>query len=312
EFWIDKVDPLPPPEPVGRGHIRTNSVLRSGKPLVLTKELEARLCAQGAITKTGSAAASWLGVPLRTPTRTIGVLAVQHYEKENAYSERDLEFLSSVADQIALAIERKQSEKALRDAEEKYRSIFEHSNDGIFQNTSEGRFLSANPALARMLGFDSPEELIRERGDIERQGYANPVMRDKFKQALEENGFITNFEYEVYRKDGAKIWVAESARIVRDAHGRALYYEGSVQNITERKRAETERQRLQQSQEAILNSIGRGVHGIDETGHIIFENPAAAKLLGCEASELIGRPAHATMHHSHADGGVYRSEEHTS
>jgi PAS domain S-box-containing protein len=205
--------------------------------------------------------------------------------------------------------ERKAAEKSLWEAEEKYRSIFENSNDGIFQNTPAGHFISANPAMARMLGFDSPEELIRARNDIERQGYVDPALRDKFKQALEEKGSISNFEYEVYRKDGAKIWVAESARIVRDAEGRILYYEGSVQNITERKRAETERQRLQQSQEAILNSIGRGVHGIDETGHIIFENPAAAKLLGREASELIGRPAHATMHHSHADGGVYPVEE---
>jgi PAS domain S-box-containing protein len=152
-------------------------------------------------------------------------------------------------DLLAEITERKQSEKALCEAEEKYRSIFEHSNDGIFQNTSEGRFLSANPALARMLGFDSPEELIRERGDIERQGYANPVMRDKFKQALEENGFISNFEYEVYRKDGAKIWVAESARIVRDADGRVLYYEGSVQNITERKKAETELRQAKETAE---------------------------------------------------------------
>jgi two-component system, sensor histidine kinase and response regulator len=146
--------------------------------------------------------------------------------------------------------ERKAADKALQEAEEKYRSIFEHSNDGIFQNTPDGRFLSANPALAQMLGFDSPAELIRERGDIERQGYANPVMRDKFKQALEENGSITNFEYEVYRKDGARIWVAESARIVRDAGGRALYYEGSVQNITERKRAEVELRLAKEAAEA--------------------------------------------------------------
>jgi PAS domain S-box-containing protein len=88
-----------------------------------------------------------------------------------------------------------------------------------------------------MLGFDSPEELIRERGDIERQGYADPIMRDKFRKALEENGFITNFEYEVYRKDGTRIWVAESARIVRGADGR-FFITGSVRDITERKRAE--------------------------------------------------------------------------
>jgi two-component system sensor histidine kinase/response regulator len=212
-------------------------------------------------------------------------------------------------DLLAEITERKQSEKALSEAEEKYRSIFENSNDGIFQNTPAGHFISANPAMARMLGFDSPEELIGARNDIERQGYVDPALRDKFKQALEENGFVTGFEYEVYRKDGAKIWVSEHSRIVRDAGGRALYYEGSVQEITERKRAETERQRLQQSQEAILNSIGRGVHGIDKTGHIIFENPAGARLLGREASELIGRPAHATMHHSRADGSVYPVEE---
>ena len=137
------------------------------------------------------------------------------------------------------------AEKALQEAEEKYRSIFEHSNDGIFQNTPEGRHLSVNPALARMLGFDSPEELIRGRDDIGRQAYADPAMREKFKQALEENGSITGFEYEVYRKDGAKIWVSESARIVRDGEGRALYYEGSVQDITERRRAEAELTRSQ-------------------------------------------------------------------
>lgn len=147
--------------------------------------------------------------------------------------------------------ERKASEKALQEAEEKYRSIFEHSSDGIFQNTAEGRFLSANPALARMLGFDSPEELIRGRGDIERQGYVDPAMRDKFKQELERNGFITGFEYEVYRKDGAKIWVAENSRIVRDAEGRILYYEGSVQDISERKRGEAERE--------VISDIVRGV-----------------------------------------------------
>ena len=153
--------------------------------------------------------------------------------------------------------ERKAADKALQETEEKYRSIFEHSNDGIFQNTPEGRFLSANPALARMLGFDSPEELIRERGDIERQGYADPVMRAKFKQALEENGFITGFEYEVYRKDGARIWVAENSRIVRDAEGRALYYEGSVQDITERKRAEAERQVISEIVQGVIDDQPR-------------------------------------------------------
>ena len=247
ESWADKFDPIPPPQPVGQGHTRTSYVLRTGQPLLLTQELKSRLFEQGAFKQSGSDSPSWLGVPLRTPSSTIGVLAVQHYEKEGAYSQRDVEFLSTVGDQIALAIERKQSEKALRDAEEKYRSIFEQSSEGIFQNTPDGRYLSANPALARMLGFNSPEELISGRKDIERQGYVDPRLRDKFKETLEKNGFVIGFEYEVYRKDGTKIWVAENSRIVRDAEGRALYYEGSVQEITERKRAE---EKLVQAKEA--------------------------------------------------------------
>jgi PAS domain S-box-containing protein len=180
-------------------------------------------------------------------------------------------------DNLSLQIEvteRKAAEKALQEAEEKYRSIFEHSNDGIFQNTPEGRHLSVNPALARMLGFDSPEELIRGRDDIGRQAYVDPAMREKFKQALEENGSITGFEYEVYRKDGAKIWVSESARIVRDEDGRALYYEGSVQDITQRKRAEADVLESKRFLQSTLDALSSHIAILDENGTIIEVNNA--------------------------------------
>ena len=135
---------------------------------------------------------------------------------------------------------RQRAEGALKEAEKKYRSIFENAVEGIFQNTPAGHFISANPAMARMLGFDSTEELIHTRNDIEHQGYAEPALHNTFKQMLEENGVVTGFEYEVCRKDGTRIWVAGNSRIVRDAEGRPLYYEGSVQDITERKQAEVE------------------------------------------------------------------------
>ena len=118
EFWVDKCDPVPPPQPISNGFTRSSYVLRTGKPLLLTKELKKQLFDDGKVAQSGSDSASWLGVPLRTPTRTIGVLAVQHYEKEGVYSERDLEFLSVVGDQIALAIERKSAEVELRFAKE--------------------------------------------------------------------------------------------------------------------------------------------------------------------------------------------------
>jgi PAS domain S-box-containing protein len=136
--------------------------------------------------------------------------------------------------------ERKRAEGALKEAERKYRGIFENAVEGIFQNTPDGRFVSANPALARMLGFESPEELISARQDIERQGYVDPTIRNAFREKLETEGVITGFEYEVYRKDGSKIWISENTRIVSDGKGRPLYYEGSVQDITESKRAEAE------------------------------------------------------------------------
>jgi PAS domain S-box-containing protein len=118
ELWVDKCDPVPPPQSDSKGFTRSSYVLRTGQPLLLTKELEAQLFEQGDLAQSGSVSASWLGVPLRTPTRTIGVLVVQHYEKQDAYSQRDLEFLSAVGDQIALAIERKAAEVELRLAKE--------------------------------------------------------------------------------------------------------------------------------------------------------------------------------------------------
>ncbi|HYJ46044.1 MAG TPA: PAS domain S-box protein, partial [Pyrinomonadaceae bacterium] len=114
EFWEDKLDPLPGPLAADTGF--TGHVLRTGQPLLLTGEFIDRMYAEGKVDRVGSPSASWMGVPLRTPARTIGVLVVQHYEEEGAYDQRDLEFLSSVGDQVALAIERKRAEQELEEA----------------------------------------------------------------------------------------------------------------------------------------------------------------------------------------------------
>ncbi|MBV9619144.1 MAG: response regulator, partial [Verrucomicrobia bacterium] len=118
EFWIDQFDPVPPPQPVGKGLSRSAYVLRTGKPLLLTEELKAEMHSRGELQLLGSDSPSWLGVPLRTPARTIGVLAVQHYQQAAAYNQRDLELLCAVADQVALAIERKQAEAEVVRAKE--------------------------------------------------------------------------------------------------------------------------------------------------------------------------------------------------
>jgi PAS domain S-box-containing protein len=147
-------------------------------------------------------------------------------------------------------------EDALQEAENKYRDIFENAVEGIFQTTPDGQFITANPALARMLGYDSTEELLSDRTDISRQHYVDPAVRLRFKQALEEGGVIGDFEHRAYRKDGRKIWLSENVRSVCDANGAVLYYEGFTKDITERKRAEKEKERLlDKEREARLQAV---------------------------------------------------------
>jgi PAS domain S-box-containing protein len=139
--------------------------------------------------------------------------------------------------------ERKVMEEALRQAEEKYRSIFDNAVEGIFQSTPSGRYLSVNPALARMYGYASSEELMGSVTDIAHEIYVDPDCREALTRLLERQGVVRGFEYEVYRKDGSTIWISESVRAVRDDGGKILYYEGAIEDITERKRAEEELQR---------------------------------------------------------------------
>jgi Amt family ammonium transporter len=129
--------------------------------------------------------------------------------------------------------------EALRRAEQKYRSIFENATEGIFQTTPEGKFLSANPALARMYGYNSSVELLADLTDISRQLYVETDRRFRFISAMRSAGRIVDFESQIYRRDGSVIWISENAHAVRDERtDELLYYEGMVQEITHRKIAE--------------------------------------------------------------------------
>ena len=153
--------------------------------------------------------------------------------------------------------EHRRTDEALRRAEEKYRSIFENAVEGIFQTTPDGRYLNVNPALARLYGYESSHEVIEAVTDIRRQVYVDPDRRSEFERMLKGHDAVIGFEAQVYRKDGSVIWVSESARAVRDRQGTLLCYEGTVEDITERKRLE---QQLLQSQK--MEAIGRLAGGI--------------------------------------------------
>ncbi|MEG3894601.1 MULTISPECIES: PAS domain-containing sensor histidine kinase [unclassified Microcoleus] len=123
-------------------------------------------------------------------------------------------------------------------AEAKYRSIFENAGEGIFQSTPDGRYITANPALARIYGCDSPEEVTAKFTDIERQLYVDPVRRNEFLRSIEESSTVWDFESQIYRSDGSIVWISEKARAVRDSSGSVLYYEGLIEDITQRKQAQ--------------------------------------------------------------------------
>lgn len=167
--------------------------------------------------------------------------------------------------------ELKLAQDRLERAEANYRSIVENAIDGIFQTTPEGRYLSANPALARIYGFASPAELIQQRTDIEHQVYVDPDRRNEFMRRMQQFGQVDQFESQVYRADGNIFWISENARAVRDAEGTLAYYEGTVEDITARKRAEDELNRayaeLKCARDQALESAATKARFLANTSH---------------------------------------------
>jgi PAS domain S-box-containing protein len=137
-----------------------------------------------------------------------------------------------------MTVRLEQTIEELRTSEKKYRSIFENAVEGIYQTTIEGQIMSANPAMARILAYDSPDELVAALTDVRRQLYVHPEDRDLFLTAILDRDVVLGLEFQYYRKDGQKIWVSLNARMVRDESSAPLFFEGFLTDITERKRAE--------------------------------------------------------------------------
>lgn len=130
---------------------------------------------------------------------------------------------------------RKRAEEQLRQAEKNYRTVFENAQEGIYRATPEGRFIMANQAMARILGYDSPEELMEGITDIAHQIYVHPEERRNAIKLIERQGFAKNDELQWYRKDGSKIWVCRTMQVVLDENGQPLYVDGIIEDITDRK-----------------------------------------------------------------------------
>jgi PAS domain S-box-containing protein len=136
--------------------------------------------------------------------------------------------------------DRKKVERALKESEEKYRNIFENVTEGIYQTTVDGKILDANPAFARILGYESPAQIMKTVGSLACEMCVDPDRREELKNRLERDGVVTNFEVRCRRLDGSKIWLATNARAVRNGAGSLQFFEGTVRDITERKRMQAD------------------------------------------------------------------------
>jgi len=176
-----------------------------------------------------------------------------------------------------------------RFAEESYRKLFESSIDGIYVTTPDGELLNANPALARMMGYDSPTELMTRIGDIANTIYVNPALRRHYQQIMERDGFVREFEYQARRRDGDVLWLSDSATAIRDDDGRVLRYEGAVRDITNQKRAEqaiAEGRRLLQQ---VIDTVPAVINVKDTELRYLLMNRYMAGIFGIDPKEAIGR-----------------------
>lgn len=184
----------------------------------------------------------------------------------------------------------KLAEHQVRAAEAEYRSLYENVPIGLYRSTPHGEQARANPYLYRLNGFDTEAEQIAAIKNIGREWYVDPERRAQFIAAIERDGEVVNFESEVRRyATGERLWVSENARALHNAEGEIVQYEGSVIDITDRKRAELALEDQRRFATSVMEAMGQGLTVTDPAGQFVYVNQAYARMLGYEPSELIGR-----------------------
>jgi sigma-B regulation protein RsbU (phosphoserine phosphatase) len=211
---------------------------------------------------------------------------------------------------LRYAVERNEADLALLEAEQQYHGLFDHLTEGIFRTTPEGGWLMANASLARICGYDSPEEMIHHVTDIGNALYVQPGRREEFMRLMEEHDTIADFESPMFRKDGKIIWISESCRAVRDAQGQLLYYEGTVTDITERRVAEEKLRHSEALYHSLVETLPQNVFRKDLRKQFTFANQQFCNTLGRKLEDIVGKtdvdffPAQLAAKYQHDDARV--------
>lgn len=261
-FCIDEFDTVASPARLGRG--LTAYVLRMGTPTLLNQEGIHRLADDGSVDIVGTLPAIWLGVPLRTREGVIGVLVVQHYSDSEAYDESHLRFLTTVGDQIGIAIERKQAEERLQVSEEGFKDLFDNAPIAYHELDIDGRYTRINRTEEMLLGYTNDELRGRHPSEIIVEKDSRVVTNAKISGDMP----LEPVERTFIRKDGTYISVLNQDRLIRDEDGRTIGIRSTLQDITARKHAEEQlkvfNEKLQQSNRELQDFAYVASHDLQE------------------------------------------------
>jgi PAS domain S-box-containing protein len=181
-----------------------------------------------------------------------------------------------------------QTEEALHEAEARYRGFFENVVEGLFHTTLDGRFITVNPSFARIFGYKSPEEFLSKISNV-KQLYVDPSNRDELVHLIQTQEVVTGFETQLYRKDGSVIWISLNVRVLHDTSDRVMALEGTLLDITERKRAEEEIKKERDGAQKYLDIAGVIIVAIDADKKITLINKKCSEILGYSEQEIIGK-----------------------
>lgn len=288
-FFIDKYDSIP--EPIAMHKSCTAYIYNSGRPLLLTQQLFDKLADSGEVSLVGTNSPSWIGIPLRTPTGTIGVMVLQHYEKENVYSESDVEFLTSVGSQIASAIERKRAEDELRESENIFRRVFNESADPILLLDETG-FTNCNAATVSILGYSTKKELLNKRPwelspEKQPDGLLSSIKAEMMINEAIEKGY-NRFEWIHKKKDGSDLPVEVMLTSIQ-LKGKPILYT-VWRDITERMQAEEKLRNERLLLRTVIDNIPATIYCKDVDGHKTLANRAELKMIGAKSEdEVLGK-----------------------
>ena len=232
-------------------------------------------------------AACWSFPVYGNAGRIIGTLDV-YLDTPQEPTADELDKISRMVRLAGIAIKRHMDENRLKTSESRYRGLFESVIDGVYIASREGDLITVNPALVEMLGYETAAEL--KNAGRTTMLYVNPIDRERVFARLEAEGIVKNFEYRLRRKDGSEIVVLENSRAIHDEEGNVVAHEGTITDITERKRAETRVFEEKERAQVTLQSIGDGVITTDAEGNVDYINPVAQDLTAWEIRSARGKP----------------------